>query len=84
MSAGFALWRSTACDGVVLAGGSRSAQVQRDVLPDKRPGTVARQAVVVRPVSPCQTGGRRAGRSGKPLFEGTFYRAGASGREAAT
>lgn len=83
MTAGFALGRSAACDGVALAGGRRSAQAQRDVLPDKRPGTVARQAVVVRPISPCQTGGRRARGSGKPLIAGAFNRAGASGSELA-
>jgi hypothetical protein len=81
MTAGFALWRGSACDDVALAEGRRSAQAQQEALPDKRPGTVARHAVVVRQVSPCQTGGRRAGSSGKPLIASGFYRADASGRE---
>ncbi len=81
MSAGFALWRGSACDDVALAEGSRSAQNQREASPDKRPGTVARHAVVVWPVSPCQTGGCRARSSGKPLITSVFYRADAWGRE---
>lgn len=82
MTAGFALRRSAACYGVALAGGRRWAQAQREVLPDKRPGTVARQAVVVWQVSPCQTGGHRAGSSGMPLITSVFHRAEASHREA--
>lgn len=82
MTAGFALWRGSDCDGVALAEGRRLAQAQREALPDKRPGTVARHAIVVRQVSPCQTGGRRAGSSGKHLIAGIFHRACASCREA--
>lgn len=48
---------------------------QRGLLPDKRPGTVASQAVVVRKRSPCQRKTIRAGLSGNPLNRGILCRA---------
>ena len=75
MSAGIALWRSAACEDVASAGGTGSAQAQRKGLPDKRPGTVARHAVVFGAPSPCQRKDIRAGQSGNPLNRGTLCRA---------
>lgn len=73
MSVEIAPCRRLACSIVEFCQSEAEHEISTEELRDKRPGTVARHAVVFWAVLPCQVGTDRADFSGKPLIAIYFY-----------